>query len=1033
MKFTDIFIKRPVLATVVSLLILLFGLRAIFELPVREFPKVENTMIEITTAYPGASADLIQGFITSPIEKSVAGADGIDYMTATSTQGLSDIKVYIKLNYSPDAAFTDIMSKVAAVTNQLPKEAQQPVIIKQTGSQIALMYIGFSSDQMTPQQVTDYLSRVVQPKIETVSGVAQAQILGANIFAMRIWLNAERMAALHVTPSEVVAALNANNFQSAAGQVKGEYVAFNIHAETGLHTVADFENMVVTHSKNQLIRLRDIAKVDLASQNYDSSVSFNGSKSTFIGIFGTPSANPLTVITGVRALLPTLEKNFPPSLHAAIAYDATSYIRASIHEVLQTIAEATLIVIVVILLFLGAWRTVLIPVVTIPLSLVGVCSLMLFLGYSLNLLTLLAMVLAIGLVVDDAIVVVENIYRHIEEGATPFNAALQGAREIATPIITMTITLAAVYAPIGFLSGITGALFTEFAFTLACAVIISGVIALTLSPMMCSKLLNANLAQSRFVQMVDRSFEWVRQFYQRRLTNVLCYRPVTVVFAITVLLSCYFLYSSTSKELAPTEDQSVLFISATGPQDANLDYITKFTDEFTKIFKTLPATKSYFILNGMGAVNNVFAGILMKPWNERKTTQNELQPLAQAKLSQVAGLNAVVFPKAALPMGDRGLPVQFTLISTQGYKELYQQMQKLLADAWKSGLFLFVDSSLKFNQPQLNISINRAKAAEMGVSMQQLGDTLSASLGGNYINYFSLGGRSYQVIPQLQRRYRYNPHQVPNIYIKTDTGAMVPLSTLIHINYSIEPNSLTEFQQLNSATLSGITMPGKTLGDALTFLQNTANQILPKGISYDYEGQSRQFVQEGNALLYTFFFSIIVIFLVLAAQFESFRDPFIILISVPMSICGALIPLNLGAATINIYTQIGLITLIGLISKHGILMVDFANKLQEQENLSIVAAIQKSAGIRLRPILMTTGAMILGVAPLVFAAGAGAVSRFDIGIVISAGMFIGTLFTLFVVPTMYTFFASDRRVKVNNSSCHPAAKTVEPSTGDSNS
>ncbi|MEM1243309.1 MAG: efflux RND transporter permease subunit [Pseudomonadota bacterium] len=1008
MQLTDIFIKRPVLACVVSILIFVFGLRALTELTLREYPKMENTVITVTTVYPGANAKLMQGFVTTPIEKVISGADGIDYVTATSSQSTSVIKAYIKLNFPPNEAFTSIMSKVAQVRNQLPQEAEEPVIQKDTGSQIALMYIGFNSNKMSPEQITDYLTRVVQPKLETITGVANAEIFGDSTFAMRVWLKPAKMAALGITPTDVANALRSKNFLSAAGATKGEYVAYNLNAKTDLHDAQQFGNIVVKSVNGSLVRLRNIADVKLGAQNYDSLVTFNGKKAIFIGVTATPTANPLTVISKVRQTLPDLEHNFPPNLHAKIVYDATNYIRASIHEVIRTIAEATVIVIIVIFLFLGSIRSVFIPVITIPLSLIGVCSLMLALGYSINLLTLLAMVLAIGLVVDDAIVVVENIYRHIEDGMSPFQASLKGAKEIALPIIAMTITLAAVYAPIGFMSGITGTLFKEFAFTLAATVIISGVIALTLSPMMCSKLLTATSGEGRFVKFIDKIFDKLKNFYQKRLHNTLNFRPVVVVFAIAVLSSCYFLYDNTQKELAPQEDQSVLFVSANAPEYANIDYVTKFTHEFSKIYAQLTATQDYFVINGAGAVNNVISGLMLKPWNERKLSQAKLNRIVQKKLGQVAGLKTVVFPLPPLPTSGDGLPIEFVVTTTNNEKSLYKVSQAIYNVAMKSGLFLFADNSLKFNRPEIEIHVNRSKAAEMGISMQDIGNALAAAFGGNNINRFSISGRSYEVIPQVLRRYRLNADQINNIYVQTASKQTIPLSTIASISRTVTPNSLTQFDQLNSATIQGLMMPGRTIGDALNFLQQTANKILPKGFTVNYAGQSRQFMQEGNALVYTFFFAILIIFLVLSAQFESFRDPLIILISVPMSICGALIFLNIGLASINIYTQIGLITLIGLISKHGILMVDFANQLQTEEGLTKREAIEKSASIRLRPILMTTAAMVLGVFPLLLASGAGAVSRFDIGLVIASGMLIGTLFTLFVVPTMYTFFAREK-------------------------
>ncbi|MFT3742618.1 MAG: efflux RND transporter permease subunit [Gammaproteobacteria bacterium] len=1008
MQFTDLFIKRPVLAVVVSLLIFIFGLRAIYDLPLREYPVMENTVVTVTTSYPGASPEVVQGFITSILEKSIAGANGVDYITATSTQSVSTIQAYIKLNFDPNQAFTEVMSKVAEVQSQLPTDSKEPVIKKDTGSTIALMYISFFSKELSPEQITEFISRVMRPKLQTVSGVSSIDILGGNTFAMRIWLNTTRMAALNVTPSDIANALKANNFQSAAGKTKGEFVAFTVNALTDIHSEDAFKQMVVKSSGGTLVRLQDVASVQLGSQSYDSLVTFNGQKATFIGVNATPDANPLTVIKDIRKLLPDLEKNYPPALHSEIVYDSTAYISASLEEVIMTLLEATAIVIVVIYLFLGSLRSVFIPIITIPLSLVGVCTLMLGLGYSLNLLTLLAMVLAIGLVVDDAIVVVENVHRHIEEGLSPFAAALQGAREIAGPVIAMTITLAAVYAPIGFMSGLTGALFKEFAFTLACSVIISGVVALTLSPMMCSKVLSAEKSTGRFAHYLDTKFEQLKHIYQRRLHSVLEYRPVTVVFAIVILSSCYFLYTNTVQELAPEEDQSVLFAQATAPQYANLNYLTAFTNQFNEIFKNTPEQQAYFVINGGSDPTTAFAGLMLKPWDQRSRSQQKINPELQLKIRQIAGIKAAVFPLPSLPVGGSPLPIQFVINSTESYPAIYQASQKIEEAGRNSGLFIYIDNSLKFDKPEVQVNINRNKAGQMGISMQDIGQALGTSLGGNYINLFSMQGQSYQVIPQVLRNLRLNPYQIANIYLRTSNNEMVPLSTLVDISTQSSPNNLTEFQQQNSTTIQAMMVPGRTIGEGLQFLTEQAQKYLPKGMNYDFAGQSRQFIQEGSALIFTFFFAIIVIFLVLSAQFESFRDPLIILISVPMSICGALIPLNLGFASINIYTQVGLITLIGLISKHGILMVDFANSLQETEGLGIKEAIEKAAAIRLRPILMTTAAMILGVLPLITASGAGAKSRFDIGLVIATGMLIGTGFTLFVVPTIYTFVAKRR-------------------------
>ncbi len=1005
MNFTDLFIKRPVLATVVSLLLLLFGIKSITSLQVRQFPRMNSTVITVTTSYPGADANLIAGFITTPLESAIASAEGIDYMTSSSTQGLSTITLNIKLNFDPQIAFTDVMSKVQQTLNQLPPESQQPIIIKTSDASTDLLYISLDSRHMTAQQITDYALRVVQPQIQTIDGVAKAEILGGATYSMRVFLNPIKMAALHVAPSDVFIVLKSNNFLTAAGSTKGEYVAINIRAQTDLNNVEEFSNLIVRSDKQSIVRLRDIAKVVLGSQNYDTSVTFDGKKAVFLGVAPTPTANPLTVINDIRKAFPGIQKQFPPTLTGTIVYDATDFIRASIREVMHTIVEAALIVIVVIFLFLGSIRSVLIPIVTIPLSLIGVCTFLLFLGYSINLLTLLAFVLAIGLVVDDAIVVVENIHRHLEEGKSPLDAAIIGAREIATPIIAMTITLAAVYAPIGFMEGLTGVLFKEFAFTLASAVIISGVIALTLSPMMCSKILSRDISNAKFVKFLDHSFNQLKVRYQKALHSLLESPGIMLIFAAIVLLMLPFLYNHTAQETAPEEDQGFFFVIGTAPQSATLNYIEAYTKPFNKIYQSFPGADHFFTINASQPVS----GLVLKPWDKRTQTQFSMKGPLQTKLDQIPGLKVFAITPPSLPGGGSGTPIQFIIKTTNDFQSLLDVSNNLMEKARQSGLFIYLDNTLKFNQPEIALQINRAKASDLGLNMQAIGSSLTSALSGGYVNFFNLEGRSYQVIPQLNRNFRLNPEQLGQIYLHTTTGAMVPLSTVVTPLSLTRPNAVSHFQQLNSATIQGVMLPGTTLGQGLSFLETAAKDVLPKGFSYDYAGQSRQFIQEGSTLILAFFLSIIVIFLVLSAQYESFRDPLIILISVPMSICGALIPLNLGMASINIYTQVGLITLIGLISKHGILIVSFANQLQRDKNLDKRAAVEEAAAIRLRPILMTTAAMVFGVLPLLIATGAGAVSRFDIGLVISSGLLIGTCFTLFIVPTMYTYLAENHR------------------------
>ena len=1010
MSFTDIFIRRPVLATVVSLLILLVGLASGFNLPVRQFPKITNTTITVTTIYPGANADLIKGFITVPIQQAVASAEGIDTLTSSSQQNVSIVTLNLRLDASPDRAVADVLSKIQQVKSVLPRESQDPIVIKQTGESTALMYLSFNSKVMGASQITDYITRVIQPRLQTINGVANAQILGGQTFAMRIWLSPDKMAALGVTPVDVRNALATNNFVTAAGQVKGDFVQTTINAETSLDNAAAFGKLVVVTRGDALIRLDDISTIELGPESANSSSVFDGLKAVFIGIYATPTANPLTVIGDVRKSFPDIQRQLPAGIDAAIAYDATKFINASIEEVEKTLLEAALIVIVVIFLFLGNLRSTLIPIITIPLSLIGVMFALLALGYSINLLTLLALVLAIGLVVDDAIVVVENIYRHIEEGEQPFEAALKGAREIAVPVISMTITLAAVYAPIGFVSGLTGALFREFAFTLAGAVVVSGVVALTLSPMMASKLLKPDTSSSRFVRFLDRTFDRLRQRYQRRLNRTLNGRPVTILILVGVIVAVGIMYTAAQKELAPTEDQGILFNIVKTPQTGNLDYLEQGTYALHKVFETVPEKEHVFIINGYGNnVHQAIAGILFKPWDERKRTQNQILQSLQPAVAGIAGAQAFSFALPSLPGSTGGPPVQFVITTTADYPQLAQVLADVQAEAAKSGLFIFTDTDLKFETPQVELRLDHDKANRLGITMQDIGGSLATLLGGNYVNRFNLYGRSYQVIPQVPRDFRLTDEWLKRYQVRTAGGALVPLSSVATVGQSVQPNALTSFQQLNSATLSGVPFPGRTVGEAIDFLKTTATQKLPEGFAYDFQGESRQYVQEGSTLVITFVFALIIIYLVLAAQYESFRDPLIILIALPTAMFGALIPLNLGLATVNIYTQVGLVTLIGLISKHGILMVDYANHLQENEGLSRREAIEKAAAIRLRPILMTTAAMVVGMVPLLTATGAGAASRFSIGIVIAAGMTIGTIFTLFVTPAVYTYVAREHR------------------------
>jgi len=1006
MKFTDIFIKKPVLSIVLNLIILFLGLRSITELGVRQFPKTEDTLITVQTAYPGASAEVVQGFITTPLERAIASSEGIDYMTSSSSEGISTINVYMKLNYDPNAALSEVLAQVNSVLNQLPQQAQLPVITKTSVTNVAYLYLSFTSNSMNSSQMTDYINRVIVPQVQAVNGVGQVMVYGNKTFAMRVWLNPTKMAEFNITPLEVYQALESNNYISATGYTKSPYIQINISTATDLHTIDEFKNLVVANYNGTLIRLKDIAKVELGSVNYSATNIFNGKEAIVLGIFTTPTANPLTVVDNIYKILPSMESQLPSAMKMKVAYDRTTYIRTSIDEVVKTVLETLIVVIAVIFLFLGSYRSVIIPVIAIPLSIVGGLFMMFLLGYTINLLTLLAMVLAIGLVVDDAIIVVENVDRHISEGKSRLEASLLAARELGVPILAMSTTLVAVFLPIGFMSGLTGALFKEFAFTLAGDVIISGIVALTLSPMLSSKFLKQETNKKGFVHFLDKQFDGLRTFYSKILKVVLDSKPVVVFVIIVVLTSAYFLFITSKSELAPTEDQGVIFVQGTGAPTATLNDLEHSAKQMERIYKTFPELQQYFMALGFGSSNNaLISGFMLKPWNERKKTQMEIMPYLQEKLNTVPGLQIVAFPLPSLP-GSQGLPVQFVITTTSGYKQLYQVSNELIAQAMKSGLFAYMDSDLKYDQPQIDINIDRSKAQSMGINMQTLGNSLSTLLSENYINWFSMQGYSYKVIPQVIDKYRFDQNSLKNYYIAASNGELVPLSSIITIKTTTVPEALNRFNQQNSATISATMKPGVTLGQALNYLENLSKKIFPQGYTYNFSGQSRQFVQEGSSMLITFIFALVIIYLVLAALFESFIDPLIILISVPMSITGALIFLSLGFATVNIYTEVGLVTLIGLVSKHGILIVKFANDLQNQ-GIPKREAIEQAAQIRLRPILMTTAAMVFGVVPLLFATGAGAISRFDIGLVIASGLGIGTFLTIFIVPTVYLLIGKD--------------------------
>ena len=1005
MRFTDLFIRRPVVATVVNLIILLAGYQAIHTLNVRQYPRSDIAVVTVTTTYVGANADLVRGFITTPLERVIASADGIDYMESTSAQGLSTISVHLKLNYDTNAALTQIQAKIAQVRNDLPPEAEAPVVDLETSdNQFAAMYLSFYSDDLDPNQITDYLTRVVQPKLTAISGVQRADILGARTFAMRIWLKPDRMAALSISPSQVSAALAANNYLSAVGATKGSMISVNLVANTDLRTPQEFQDLAIAQKGNTVVRLRDVADVALGAESYDEDVRFSGSKATFMGVWVLPTANSLDVIQAVRDSIPDIAKQLPAGMHVGIPYDSTRYINDALHEVLHTLTETLIIVICVIFLFLGSVRSILIPVVAIPISLIGAAFLMLIFGFTINLLTLLAIVLSVGLVVDDAIVVVENVERHLQEGLTPFDASVKGARELFGPIIAMTITLAAVYAPIGLQGGLTGTLFREFAFTLAGAVTVSGVVALTLSPMMCSKLLRAGDSHKGFAGWINRRFEAIRRGYVRVLTNTLRWRPVTLTFAALFALLTVPFYMMSMKELAPKEDQGVVFGIVQAAPNATIDQTSRFTEQVNGVFKSMPETAETFQITDP---TFGFSGMVTKPWSERTRSTEDIVGEVFGKVSAIPGVRVIATTPDPLPGGSQ-FPIEFVINSTAEPREIYEFANELVQKALASKVYMFADTDLKYDQPQTEVVFDRDKVAMLGVNLSQVGADLGTLLGGNYVNRFSNAGRSYKVIPEAKRSARLNVDQLNNFYVSAANGKLVQLSTFATLKTTAEPRSLNRFQQLNSAKIQGAIPPGVSQDQALKVLEDAAKD-LPKGFTVDYGGSSRQLRVEGSKLMGTFVLSMILIFLVLAAQFESFRDPLIILLgSVPLALAGALLPGFLGMTTINIYSQVGLITLVGLVSKNGILIVEFANKLQES-GMDKLRAVIEAAGTRLRPILMTSVATVVGHFPLVLARGPGAGSRNSIGYVLVTGMIVGTLFTLFVVPSIYMVIARDRR------------------------
>ncbi|MFT4994471.1 MAG: multidrug efflux pump [Paraglaciecola sp.] len=1012
MNFTDLFIKRPVVSIVVSILILLAGFQAASNLTVRQYPKSDVSVINIQTVYIGASAELVKGFITTPLERAVASAEGIDYVESSSALGFSDIKVHLKLNFDPIRAMSEINAKVNAVRGELPPEAEVPALsIISADSEFASAYLSFTSDILSQNQITDYLRRSIQPRLAAIDGVQKAETLGGRVYAMRVWLKPDAMEAMNVTPSELRQALASNNVQATLGKTRGMLTQVNLSADTDLRTVEDFRQLIIRRNAQGTVRLEDVADVELGAEDYNTEVSYSGQTAVFMGISVMPTANALDVMQAVRLEMAAIREKLPTGLDAMVSYDSTKYIETAINEVIITLSETLLIIIVVIFLFLGFSRSVLIPVLAIPLSLIGALFLMQVFGFTLNLLTLLAIVLSVGLVVDDAIVMVENIERHIEEGKSPIQAAIIGARELAGPIIAMTVTLVSVYVPIGFQGGLTGTLFREFAITLAGAVTISAVVALTLSPMLGSRWLKSHKkVQAPLGPLFDR----FQHFYSRTLTDSLQNRPAVYLFWVVISILACVMYAMSPTELAPNEDQGVIFGITEAPANSTIDQAVFYVDQANEAYQTIEETDFTFLLT---FPSGGFSGMVVKPWDQRERSVFEILPEIQQKLSAISGVRIFPVTPPALP-GGGSFPFEFVLTSQAEPEQIYQISQLLVSKAMESGMFAFPPMiDLKIDQPNAQLKINREKVAELGLNLQTVTRDLAVLLGGNYVNRFNMDGYSYKVIPQVKRAQRLNPSDIKDLYVTGLGGNMVRVADIAEIEITTVPRSLNRMQQMNSVKISGQTTT--SLDEALSYMENEARNIMPQGYGIDYTGQSRQLRVEGNSFLTAFLMAITMIFLVLAAQFNSFRDPLVILGgSVPLALFGAMvftflkIPAPMPywtdgwTTTLNIYSQVGLVTLVGLIARNGILVVEFANKLQEQGR-SKLEAVQQASIIRLRPVMMTSMATIAGHTPLIFADGAGAGARNAIGLVLVFGMAIGTIFTLYVLPSVYMLLAKD--------------------------
>ncbi|MBL8964052.1 MAG: efflux RND transporter permease subunit [Phycisphaeraceae bacterium] len=1020
-SFTDLFIRRPVLAVVVNLIIIAVGWRSIDSLPVRQYPRIESSSVVITTAYIGASAQTVRGFITTPIERAVAAIDGIDYIESTSTAGISTITVHLRLNHPSTDALAEISARLNQVRSELPPEAESPSIeITRTDKPFATFYISCTSSMLDLTQLTEYLSREIQPRLTTIEGVQRVEILGGSQLAMRVWLDAERMAALDITPQEAEQALRRNNFLASVGKSKGPDVQTDLLTDTDLRSPEEFRQLVVRQRDGAIVRLGDIARIELGSEERTTQCGFNGQEAAYLSVWPLPTANELEVAARLRAELAGIATTLAAGVEIKLAYDGTYYMENALREITKTLAETIAIVGLIVYLFMGSLRTVLVPMIAMPISLIGACLAMLLFNFSLNLLTILAIVLSVGLVVDDAIVMVENVERHVREGKTRFDAALLGARELFRPVVSMTITLAAVYAPIGFQGGLTGVLFREFAFTLASAVVISGIVAVTLSPVMSAALVAPHGREGRLTRFVNNLFESVRHVYGRLLDQTLQLRWTMAAAAVLIAAGAAPLYMMSKKELAPTEDEGGVFFVLLAAPDASLEYTTRAAAGLSESLRHFPETKNVWQVL---FVNNGFGGLQAVEWNKRSVTSQELQGRAFGAVAGIPGLQIIpVLPKP-LP-GAGNFDVELVLTSADDPEQMAQIAEQLVGECFESGLFMYADTDLKIDLPQSRINIDKQKVADLGLDLASVGRDLSVLLSGNYVNRFNYDGRSYKVIPQIEGPARTNPEQILQLKIRAGDGGLVSISSFVTLETISAPRSLNRFQQRNSVKIQGVVRPGVTKGEALDWVEARARELMPPGYAADFAGESRQLRTEGSSLAVTLGFALGLIYLVLAAQFASFRDPLIVLLgSVPLAISGALVFTFINLTTINIYSQVGLITLVGLVAKNGILIVEFANKLQEM-GLTKFGAVREAAITRLRPILMTSAATAFGHFPLVLVTGPGAEARNSIGIVLVSGMVVSTIFTLFFVPSVYLLIAREHsRVR------RPESRLLDPEHG----